>query len=143
AHILLNLAIGGQWAGRYGIDNTAFPQSLDIAYVRVYQYDAKEPSTVTSLKYLPDIAKVTYDAPGDLERSKMYPARAPAQAKAGDEINITYHMDTLQTAQPTMLRVSLVTPYGDRVGETFSSLPSDTTDKAKTIEDTIKYAVPA
>jgi O-antigen/teichoic acid export membrane protein/beta-glucanase (GH16 family) len=37
AHVLLNLAIGGQWAGRYGIDDAAFPQALAIDWVRVYQ----------------------------------------------------------------------------------------------------------
>jgi len=37
AHILLNLAVGGAWAGRYGIDDGAFPQSLDVDWVRVYQ----------------------------------------------------------------------------------------------------------
>lgn len=37
AHVLFNLAIGGQWAGRYGIDDDAFPQALVIDWVRVYQ----------------------------------------------------------------------------------------------------------
>lgn len=37
AHILLNLAIGGPWAGRHGIDQSAFPQSLDIDWIRVYK----------------------------------------------------------------------------------------------------------
>jgi beta-glucanase (GH16 family) len=37
AHILLNLAIGGAWAGRYGIEDSAFPQSLDIDWVRAYK----------------------------------------------------------------------------------------------------------
>jgi beta-glucanase (GH16 family) len=37
AHVLLNLAVGGQWAGRYGIDDAAFPQALAIDWVRVYQ----------------------------------------------------------------------------------------------------------
>jgi beta-glucanase (GH16 family) len=37
AHILLNLDIGGKWAGRYGIDDSAFPQAMCIDYVRVYQ----------------------------------------------------------------------------------------------------------
>ncbi|MDO9002137.1 MAG: glycoside hydrolase family 16 protein [Aquabacterium sp.] len=37
AHIILNLAIGGQWAGRHGIDNTAFPQALQIDWVRAYR----------------------------------------------------------------------------------------------------------
>ncbi|MDA3797768.1 MAG: family 16 glycosylhydrolase [Kiritimatiellae bacterium] len=41
AHVLLNLAIGGQWAGRHGVDDAEFPQSLDIDYVRVYQKTGK------------------------------------------------------------------------------------------------------
>ena len=36
AHVLLNLAIGGGWAGRYGIDDAKFPTSYDIDHVRVY-----------------------------------------------------------------------------------------------------------
>jgi beta-glucanase (GH16 family) len=35
-HVMLNLAIGGPWAGRYGVDDTAFPQSFDVDWVRVY-----------------------------------------------------------------------------------------------------------
>jgi beta-glucanase (GH16 family) len=41
AHLLLNLAIGGSWAGRYGVDDTAMPQSFDIEYVRVWQRRAQ------------------------------------------------------------------------------------------------------
>lgn len=37
AHILLNFAIGGSWAGRYGIDDSAFPQALQIDWVRAYR----------------------------------------------------------------------------------------------------------
>jgi len=37
AHVLLNLAIGDEWAGRHGIDNAAFPQALLVDWVRVYQ----------------------------------------------------------------------------------------------------------
>jgi len=37
AHILLNFAIGGAWAGRHGIDDSAFPQGLQIDWVRAYQ----------------------------------------------------------------------------------------------------------
>lgn len=36
AHILLNLAVGGAWAGRHGINNAAFPQALQINWVRAY-----------------------------------------------------------------------------------------------------------
>lgn len=35
--IILNLAIGGFWGGKEGIDDTIFPQRFEIDYVRVYQ----------------------------------------------------------------------------------------------------------
>jgi len=37
AHIILNLAIGGDWAGRNGIDDSAFPQALQVDWVRAYK----------------------------------------------------------------------------------------------------------
>lgn len=38
ASVILDLAIGGpKWAGRHGIDDAAFPQGLEVDYVRVYQ----------------------------------------------------------------------------------------------------------
>lgn len=42
AHVLLNLAIGGAWPGRYGVDNAALPQVLEVDYVRVYQREGKQ-----------------------------------------------------------------------------------------------------
>ncbi len=36
-YLLINLAIGGAWAGRHGIDDTSFPQKYLVDYVRVYQ----------------------------------------------------------------------------------------------------------
>lgn len=39
-HLLLNLAVGGNWAGQVndtGIDESVFPQEMQIDYVRVYQ----------------------------------------------------------------------------------------------------------
>lgn len=35
--IILNLAIGGMWGGKEGIDDSIFPQKYYIDYVRVYQ----------------------------------------------------------------------------------------------------------
>lgn len=35
--IILNLAIGGNWGGKEGIDDTIFPQKFYIDYVRIYQ----------------------------------------------------------------------------------------------------------
>jgi len=37
AHVILQLAIGGNWAGKFGIDDAAFPQAASFDYVRVYQ----------------------------------------------------------------------------------------------------------
>jgi beta-glucanase (GH16 family) len=36
-HLLLNLAIGGGWGGKEGIDPNAFPADYSIDYVRVYK----------------------------------------------------------------------------------------------------------
>lgn len=36
-HLLLNLAVGGNWGGKHGIDETIFPRSMVVDYVRVYQ----------------------------------------------------------------------------------------------------------
>ncbi|MFA5326349.1 MAG: family 16 glycosylhydrolase [Prolixibacteraceae bacterium] len=36
-HVILNLAIGGGLGGQHGIDNSLFPHTLEIDYVRVYQ----------------------------------------------------------------------------------------------------------
>lgn len=37
AHILLNLAVGGNWAGRHGIEDAALPQALQVDWVRAYR----------------------------------------------------------------------------------------------------------
>ncbi|MFO1220338.1 MAG: glycoside hydrolase family 16 protein [Burkholderiaceae bacterium] len=36
AHVLLNLGIGGSWAGAFGIDDAKFPTAMQVDYVRVY-----------------------------------------------------------------------------------------------------------
>ncbi|HAX03076.1 MAG: hypothetical protein A2Y45_06550 [Tenericutes bacterium GWC2_34_14] len=37
--LIINLAIGGDWGGAQGIDNTIFPTTFEIDYVRVYKQD--------------------------------------------------------------------------------------------------------
>ena len=39
-HLLLNIAVGGDWGGERGIREDAFPARLEIDYVRVYQLPA-------------------------------------------------------------------------------------------------------
>ncbi|MET0659268.1 MAG: glycoside hydrolase family 16 protein [Steroidobacteraceae bacterium] len=67
AHVLLNFGVGGNWAGKYGIDYERFPQALRIDSVRVCQmargaggHRQCGSSTVT-----PDPDKYGYVAPFD------------------------------------------------------------------------------
>jgi licheninase len=36
-HILLNLAVGGNWGGQKGVDDSIWPQRMELDYVRVLQ----------------------------------------------------------------------------------------------------------
>lgn len=36
-HLLLNIAVGGNWGGQQGVDTTIWPQKMLVDYVRVYQ----------------------------------------------------------------------------------------------------------
>ena len=36
-HLILNIAVGGNWGGKYGVDDSIFPQTMEVDYVRVYQ----------------------------------------------------------------------------------------------------------
>ena len=54
-HLIMNLAIGGSWGG--SVDDSIFPQTLEVDYVRVYQkdyagMDQENPSDVTGLTLL-------------------------------------------------------------------------------------------
>jgi len=36
-HLILNIAVGGNWGGAQGVDETIWPQRMEVDYVRVYQ----------------------------------------------------------------------------------------------------------
>ncbi len=36
-HLLLNIAVGGNWGGAQGVDPDVYPQSMEVDYVRVYK----------------------------------------------------------------------------------------------------------
>ena len=36
-HLLMNITVGGNWGGKFGVDNSIFPQKMEIDYVRVFQ----------------------------------------------------------------------------------------------------------
>lgn len=88
AHVDLNFAVGGAWAGRHGIDEAAFPQSFKIDYVRVCQFTDSDkggrqcgPSQVT-----PDPKEFGYSTTiRDMAKPAFLPVKAagPQQPKAG------------------------------------------------------------
>jgi beta-glucanase (GH16 family) len=47
-HLLLNIAVGGSWGGQKGVNDTVFPQSMIVDYVRVYKRDTSDVSTIAS-----------------------------------------------------------------------------------------------
>jgi beta-glucanase (GH16 family) len=36
-YLLLNVAVGGNWGGQQGVDETIWPRRMEVDYVRVYQ----------------------------------------------------------------------------------------------------------
>ena len=36
-HLIMNLAVGGFWGGQQGVDESIWPQKMEVDYVRVYQ----------------------------------------------------------------------------------------------------------
>jgi beta-glucanase (GH16 family) len=36
-HLILNVAVGGNWGGVQGVDNTIFPATMEVDYVKVYK----------------------------------------------------------------------------------------------------------
>jgi beta-glucanase (GH16 family) len=41
-HILLNIAVGGNWGGQQGVDSSIYPQQMIIDYVRVFELDTTQ-----------------------------------------------------------------------------------------------------
>ncbi|MFT7269629.1 MAG: beta-glucanase (GH16 family) [Roseivirga sp.] len=37
-YLILNIAVGGDWGGKYGVDQEIWPQSMQIDYVRIYEF---------------------------------------------------------------------------------------------------------
>ena len=41
-HLIFNIAIGGNWGGAKGIDDSIFPSKMEIDYVKVFSKNEKE-----------------------------------------------------------------------------------------------------
>jgi beta-glucanase (GH16 family) len=36
-HLIMNIAVGGNWGGMQGVDDSIWPQRMEVDYVRVYR----------------------------------------------------------------------------------------------------------
>jgi beta-glucanase (GH16 family) len=126
AHVLLNLAVGGPWAGRYGIDDQAFPQTFSIDYVRVCQItEGKEgqPSCGAS-KLAPDPNSHAYRNPiaggGDMLRPVLFDAElSKTRLRAGETVEVSHRFSSaVSTKQPHRVFQYLVDADGKTVSRT-------------------------
>lgn len=56
-HLIMNVAVGGNWGGAQGVTPGDFPDAMEVDYVRVYQkdyagMDNEDPTSVTELSLL-------------------------------------------------------------------------------------------
>lgn len=123
AHVLLNLAIGGPWAGRHGIDESAFPQSFDIDYVRVYQY-VEGSKNAARLPVSPNLSEISYVAESDMKRPKVYPA-AIGHAARGRAADVSFRIDDLPQEADLKLFFGIFNQSDSLVSKQVFDLPGD------------------
>ena len=79
-HLIMNIAIGGTWGGAEGVDNTIFPQKLEIDYVRVYKTNQQLGNLIEGPGQLvPNAANVKYSS--TLLNGKNYSWQIPNDAE--------------------------------------------------------------
>jgi beta-glucanase (GH16 family) len=66
--LILNVAVGGNWGGVQGVDDTAFPTSMEVDYVRVYEkdiatLDKDAPSVPTNLSIASSLSNSIFWTP--------------------------------------------------------------------------------
>ncbi len=109
-HLLLNVAVGGSWGGLHDIDDSIFPQSFLIDYVRVFKPDTAGPFLVETPingrgSVVVSPSKGSYDLL-DTVIIKAYPDEGyEFKGWAGD---ITSTSDSLHLV---MTRTMFLTPY--------------------------------
>jgi beta-glucanase (GH16 family) len=89
-HFVLNVAVGGNWGGVQGVDQTIFPKRMEIDYIRVYQSaDMK----ITGPAYLETDQSATYQSTSFSGGSYEWQVPADARITSGagtSEIKVTW-----------------------------------------------------
>jgi beta-glucanase (GH16 family) len=94
ANLLFNFAVGGQWAGRYGIDTAQFPQAFSIDYIRVCQY-LQAPRGRPNCPHgpsTPDLSQTSYVSPPDLKKPLV--AASKVEPASGQKSALSYVLKT-------------------------------------------------
>lgn len=118
AHIILNLAIGGSWAGLNGVEDAKFPQSLKVDYVRACRYSATGTNQLCAGSlYSPLAGEAAYSAPlADLNRTRLVSARiANTRRSPGSTVTVGYEFDATPTPSDHQVRTTLINSQGAQV----------------------------
>jgi beta-glucanase (GH16 family) len=129
AHLLFDLAVGGDWAGVNGIEDAKFPQAFKIDYVRVCQYtQAGSDQLCPGTWYSPPAAAAAYSAEeDDLPRTRLLSATASKTTLApGATVTVSYELDATPTRNDHQVRTTLVNQRGDAVAEVAGAPPVPT-----------------
>lgn len=151
AHVLLNLAVGGPWAGRFGIDEKAFPQTFSIDYVRVCQLSsnqkkAKKACGKSTVTPDPDTHAFQSPIPGDLVRPTVFAAKLSKGTVYPAETTVVTHKfsSSVSTKQAHNVYQYLVDAKGQTVAVSHVSPKIPTTQWAgRNLTVTMPLEVPA
>jgi hypothetical protein len=119
AHVLLNLAIGGHWAGLNGVDDAKLPQALEVQYVRVCQFTSAADGAADcgGSAFSPPLAEARYAAPyNDLARTELVEAAIePPAVASGGAVRVRYKFKAENTGKPQEVCTTLVDERGKDV----------------------------
>jgi len=85
-HLILNIAIGGDWGGAQGVDDNIFPVKMEVDYVRVYQL--LDNIAITGNEFVePDATNEQYQVPDIVDASYNWEVPANASIVSGQGTN--------------------------------------------------------
>ena len=116
AHILLNLAVGGKWAGLNGVDDARLPQELKVDYVRVCRYSraANGMDRCAGSPWAPRSSEGAYTAQADdLARTTLTSAEPSATSvEPGGRLDVKYAFDAVPSRKDHRIQTTLVDSNG-------------------------------
>lgn len=112
-HLILNLAIGGNWGGARGIDDSIFPVQMVVDYVRVYQkdyayLDEEEPEGISEINTGNGLKNMIYwKVPKDDQAISHYEIYVDGNLHDTTRVN-SYVFDGLKVGQSYNIEIAAV-----------------------------------